>query len=52
MRVQVEFADCFKFSIATDKSKVGTELMSLVYLYNSEKHAGVMLPPQATWPAV
>ena len=47
MRIRVEFQDCFKFTIAQDKSKVGQELMNLSYLYVLEKHAGVMLPPQA-----
>ena len=47
MRIRVEFKDCYKFTIASDKSKVGKELMSLVYLYALEKHAGSMLPPQA-----
>ena len=47
MKVRVEFQDCFKFTIAMDKSKVGKELMTLVYLYCSEKHLGSMLPPQA-----
>lgn len=46
MRVRVEFQDCFKFTIAMDKSKVGKELVSLVYLYCGEKHLGTMLPPQ------
>ena len=43
----MELKDCYKFTIASDKSKVGKELMSLVYVYVLEKHAGSMLPPQA-----
>ena len=46
IRSQVEFADVRKITVASDKSKVGIEAMTLLYIYSLDKHMGVMAPPQ------
>ena len=49
IRVRAEFDGLTNVTLHVDKSKVGTESMTLPYIYSLQKHLGAVLPLQALY---